>query len=129
MIRAFRLAFKRHAVRAIVFLGIVTQARTRSPANHVSYALQSLDRTVRAENAIAKSVMFVAESRLPGHNQIAREVERHRDRVGYLATILFREYPARHVRRRRKRQVERTHDPRDLVNHVLGHVAARELPE
>src|SRR5215510_4340721 len=73
--------------------------------------------------------MFVAERRLPRDNQIIREIERNRNRVGYLAAILLRKNATGHVSSSWKRQVQGAHHECDLVHHIFGDVAARVVPE
>src|SRR5271157_2770858 len=73
--------------------------------------------------------MLVAESGLPGHYDVVGEIQGHGNRVRHFAAIFFRKYPAGHVSGGWQGQVEGAHDPRDLMNHILGHVAAGEFPE
>src|SRR4029450_3174411 len=74
VVPVFALSLKSYAIAAIVFLGIVTQSRLRFAGYHVRRAHQALDRAMRAQDAVANSVVFVAKGRLPGNDQIVWKI-------------------------------------------------------
>src|SRR5439155_3552279 len=96
---------------------------------HIGFHPPVLDSAVTAEEALAQAVMAVAKRGLPGDHQVVWEIECNRDRVRHLTAILFGEYSSRHICRGWQRQVECSHNPRDLVHHIFSHIAPREFPE
>ena len=112
----------------IGLLRIITNALCRPSGHHVGCSGYVFDRAVTSEQALAQAVMAVAESGLPGDNRVRGIFERDNNRVRHLASVFLGEHTPGHERCAGFRQIERGHDPGDLVHHVLRYVSAGEFP-
>src|SRR5437588_679820 len=122
------LSGKRSPFTPVGLLRIIANALCRLSGYHVGCSGYMLDGAVTSEQPLAQAVMTVAESGLPRDNRVWGIVERSHDRVWHLASVFLGEHATGHERCARFRQIERGHDPSDLVHHVLGHVSAGKLP-
>src|SRR5260370_41916124 len=106
-------------IMAIDVLGIRTNAPPGTAGPNSGCSGNMFDGAVTAEQPLAQAVMAVAESGLPRDNCVCGIFERSHDRVRHLASVFLRENTPGHKRCAGLRQIERGHDPTDLVNHVL----------
>ena len=66
----------------------------RLRGHHFASSLDMLDSSIAAEDALAQPVTLVAEGGLPGHHDVLRKVQSHRDRVRHLASIFLGKHTA-----------------------------------
>ncbi len=112
----------------IHFLRKIPDTLNGLSTHHVRRARQMLDRAITAEDPLPQTVVLVAESGLPGHRRLGK-IQSDGNRIRHLPPVFLGKHTARHVSRRRHRQIQRRHNPGDLMHHVLGNVPAGKLPE
>src|SRR6185312_562867 len=83
------LASKRGSLFAVYLFGIVARGRLRASGNHILLARDVLDGAIAAKDVLAKSVVAVAERRLPDHDDILRKFERDGDGVRNFASVFL----------------------------------------
>src|SRR5436189_1510359 len=69
------IAHLRRPILAVCLLWKVASCRVGLAGHHVLFASDVLDGSIAAKEVLTKSVAAVAESRLPAHDEILREIE------------------------------------------------------
>src|SRR5437016_14000576 len=85
----FRSPYQRWTVRTIHPLRKIVRGRAGLARDHVGGSRNMFHCAAASENALTQAVMTVAESGLPGNDEVWRKVESNNDRIGYFAAVLF----------------------------------------
>src|SRR6202158_1782297 len=98
MVLIRRFSGERCPFTPVDLLRIITNALGRLSGHHVGCPGYMFDGAVTPEQALAQTVMAVAETGLPRDDCVCGIFQRGHDRDRHLATVFFRKHTPSHVR-------------------------------